>query len=283
MSTRMFSRKRFKGAIGAATDVVIGGISLPSDCVLNGVRLDVSLWGKTLLTMDEVVMYACEGWIIPVPNPEDAATFDLLWDSLVPKDTDVQTMDLVTDTVDSTPFFEPGEPDWSQLLDVGLRPERIYSRSRLLTPANGGSILTVQDSVTPFLPSWVPGDSFRINVKKGHRVRQPSVAVFAVASPALDDTTPTLQPSLAENEWHRVKYIDHVLEYAMSQLFGLTEAGAETPWIDAADLLQKYLEPNPYEGSAGDFAAQAYEIAVDSIYDVSVPGTMAKSNITTGR
>ena len=35
--------------------------------------------------------------------------------------------------VDATPFYEPGEPDFSQMMDVGLRPERIYHANRLMT------------------------------------------------------------------------------------------------------------------------------------------------------
>ena len=50
--------------------------------------------------------------------------------------------------------------------------------------------------------------------------------------------------TISENEWSRYKYMQETLSYAMQHSIGLTEAGAETPWVDAANLLAKVLEPD---------------------------------------
>ena len=134
--------------------------------------------------------------------------------------------------LDTSPFFEPGEADWTAVFDVGLRPERIYHRDRLLTIVNG-SVFTYQDNQSPFNVEWRAGDSFSIHIGKRLRVRQPSVLVFAVAAPSMDDTTVTIQAALAENEWPQVKYMSHILERAMLHVLGVVEAGAETPWEEA--------------------------------------------------
>ena len=95
-------------------------------------------------------MYACEGYILPVMDPDDNSSFDTLWDQLVPKDTDTQVINLDTEVTDTSPFYEPGEADWTALVDVGVKPERVYHRSRLLTMANKGTSLIFQDNQNPF-------------------------------------------------------------------------------------------------------------------------------------
>ena len=39
-------------------------------------------------------MMAVEGWILPVLDPDAGSSFDTLLDTLVPKDTDVEVIDL---------------------------------------------------------------------------------------------------------------------------------------------------------------------------------------------
>ena len=106
----------------------------------------------------------------------------------------------------------------------------------MFTLAN--SMMRWPDATTPFAPLWRAGEVFRIRIRRKLRVRQPSVLVLGLASPNLDDTTSVAQKAATEPELAQTKYIGHVLERALLHLFGLTEAGAETPWEEATSLLK---------------------------------------------
>lgn len=279
----MFARRTAQQVITSNTDEVIGGISLPSDCTLNDIKIECSIVDASHLDARSGRFYAVEGYVLPVQDPDAGVGFDTLWDNLVPKDTDVQVMDLDTGALDTTPFFEPGEVDWTALFDVGLQPRRIYQRSKLLTLAGGGAVHVFQDNQSPFTVLWIAGDRFTIRIRSPIRVSQPSVVVFALANPALDDTLTTLETALSENKWAQIKYIDHVVERGLLHVLGIVEAGAETPWEEATALLQEYLEPDTHEQTAGRFASGSYETYTRQMYDISVPGTMEQAAISTGR
>ncbi len=277
---RMYARRALATQIAAGTDGVIFGMSLPSDSRINGINIELHANHVAALEIEQVTMFATEGWILPVLDPDAALNLNTLWDNLVPKDTDIETMDLDTGATDATPFYEPGEPDLTALFDVGLKPERIYHSNRMLT-INNGSVFSFQDNQTPFNVRWVAGFKERIRIKRNFAVKNPSVLLFAVANPSLDDTTGTGPTALAEAEWGQVKYIGHVLERAMLHVLGVVEAGAETPWEEATALLKTHLEPNPFESNAGDFASAALQLTARGIVDHSVEGKLGTGQITT--
>lgn len=227
---------------GIGTDNVVVGLSMPGGTAVTDIRIKMGVEAIAKQAMNKVVAYAVEGWVLPVHDPDAGASFTSLIDALVPKDTDVQVLDLDTAAADATPFFEPGEAEWGQLFDVGLKPRRIYHRHKFLNFAMspvGYNLLPSSD-----VPEWWPVDSFNIHIKRTIRVKNPSILVFALASPAMDDKSATGESALAEAEWAQVKYTGHVLERAMLHLLGLTETGAETPWEEATALLQKHMQPD---------------------------------------
>ncbi len=288
MASRMFARRTFITRVATGTDVVFFGISLPSDSVIHDIKVRCSLVMEDLagvanLAMAQVVAYGVEGWILPVLDPDNQLSYDQLWDWLVPKDSDVETLDLDTGGTDTSPFYEPGEVALSMIFDVGLQPERVYHRHRICT-APRNALMVFQDNQTPFAPKWIAGDSFDIHIRRRLRVNQPSCLVFAVALPLGDDTDATAPVFLSEAQWPQVKYIDHVLERAMLHTLGLVEAGAETPFEEATALLKAHLDPDVYETEDGAFAILSdWTIAGEAVIDHSVVGDLPKHAISTGR
>lgn len=289
MGTRMFARRTFMVNCPVSTDVVFVGLSLPSDSVIHDIKIRCSVVhadlaaGSEMLVAAQVVAYAVEGWILPVMDPDTQVSYDQLWDWLVPKDSDVEVLDLDTGGTDTAPMYEPGEVSLAHVFDVGLLPERVYHRHRILTMARN-SLLSYQENQTPFSVLWVPGDAFDIHIKKRLRVRQPSCLVFAIGIPTGDDTLATAPTFLSEAQWPQVKYIDHVLERAMLHTLGLVEAGAETPFEEATALLKTHLDPDVYESEDGIFAiAGDFTISGEAVIDHSVVGDLPKSAISTGR
>ncbi len=279
---RMFAKRLQSEVIVSGADRVIASLPLPSGSRLNDVSIDVRAHQLAALGLNAVTMFAIEGWILPILDPDAATVVNTLWDTLVPKDTDVETIDLDTGATDATPFYEPGEPDFSDLMEVGLRPERIYHMNRMLSVAND-SFLTFQDNQTPFDVLWLPGARVNIRIRKNFAVRQPSMLLFAFANPSLDDTTVTETAAPAEAEWGQLKYIGHVLERALLHLFGVVEAGAETPWEEATALLKKHLEPDVFEDSGGVFASASFRVTAKAMFDHSVEGRLGTTSISTGR
>lgn len=276
---RMWARRRGQRSVAAGSDKVIFGLSLPGGSRLHNITARLSVAGSGTHVLSKVLAYAMEGWILPVTDPDTGITFDALWDSLVPKDSDIQTLDLDTENIDDTPFYEPGEVDWSAMFDFVNRPTRIYERHRFLTAGHTGhTVINSADAI-----SFMPLDSWQIKLRKRYYIAEPSVVLFALASPSLDDTTATMESALTEAEWPQVQYIEAVLERAQMQLLGVFEPGAETPWIDAATLLQKHLEPDIAEETGGAFASDTFFVQADAIFDHSVEGSMGKMQVSSGR
>lgn len=279
MSTGLIARRYFEGEIGPAVDEVFVGISLPSDSVVRDVKIELQFVDASQVQAIAVAtMSAVEGWILPVQDPDAGASFDALFDALVPKDTDSDVFDIDTGAADTTPFFEPGEIDIGALLDVGLRPRRIYHR-RMIHSAAKNNLAILRDTESPFFLEWTAGGVYSIRLRKNFRVRQPSVMVFAMASPALDDTTTTKESALVENEWARVKYIDFILEQMLIHQIGLVETGAETPWEEASALMRKYLMPDVEEENAAAWAAVSYRYWGEARFGIMVPGSLPKGQI----
>ena len=279
---RMFARRMFQISPAAGSDQVFCGIDLPSETVVHDIHVSLSFNNQLAKALNEVTGFAIAAWILPVTDPDAEETYDAVLDRLVSKDTDVETMDLDTGAADTSPFWEPGEIDLQALFDVGVQPRRIYHKSVLLSIARG-SIFTFQDNQTPFAIQYLGGGSMAIRIRRRMRVSQPSVLVFAVSNPAMDDTTTDLPKSLAEAAWHQIKYIRHVLERAVLHVLGVVEAGAETPWEEATALVKSYLDPDIYEQDGGAFISDTINIRGQAIFDLSVVGTLGRTAITTGR
>lgn len=279
---RLIARRLVSQSVVPGADAVVLGMTLPSDTVVTRIKMDCHLLSSVYKNTADVVMYAMEGWVLPIQDVDLADTYDDIWDALVPKDTDVEVMDLDTQALDTTPFYEPGEVDWTALFDVGLKPKRIYQRIRILSAARG-SLTTAQDVETPFSAQWVPGEHFTVNINRPIRVKQPSVLVFAVASPAQDDNNATVMAALGENQIPRVKYMGHVLEQALLHTLGIIEAGAETPWEEATALLKAHLDPDPFDSAGTSLATQTYRMVAQSMIHHKVKGELGKTVVTTGR
>ena len=156
----MIAKRTTQVLVGVGSDQALFGLSLPSDSVLHDVRGKVHVMSEVQISFDQAIFYGFEMYLLPVLDPDAAANIDSLWDTLVPKQTDTQGMDLDTGAADATPFYEPGEADWSTLLDVGLKPERLYRRERLLTMTDGAAAV-FQDNQSPFTvwPMNLPASS----------------------------------------------------------------------------------------------------------------------------
>lgn len=280
--TKMVARRMFATSVSNDTDDVIAGLFMPGDTMVSNIRGHVDLH-STILSVNNVVLAAIEGWVLPISDPDAASTMSALWDALVPKDTALDAMDLDSGAADSTPFYEGGSIVWEKVFDVGLQPRRVFHWHDMFSLGRSIAV-SQQDVETPFLQEWFAGKSVPIKIHRPIRVKVPSLLVFGIASPLLDQTSATSPiQGLAEEKWFQIKYIDHVTERAMLHLMGLTEAGAETPFVEAATLLRNHLDPAILESDAGTLVGTTWFASGELTFEHHVPGSMPKGTLTGGR
>ncbi len=268
---RIFARRMFHVISASGGDTTMFGVSLPSDTILNRIQAKIQLVGQSeQLAQNKCCVYAVEGWVVPVNDPDTALQMEVLWDQQVPKDSDVQVLDLDTVASVTDEFFNPGEMDWQRLFDVGQRPKRLFHRHKMLTFQN--AMYRFQDTETPFNNVWNAGDAFNIDIKRRMKISRPSAVIFAIASSEVDDTTATKESVLLENEWSRVKYMREAIRMGLMSAIGLTEAGAETPWVDSLNVIQKHVDPDVFEQVGATFVSEAFEVYGEAIVDHSVVG-----------
>lgn len=279
---RMIARRVFQVAIPNGTDAILWGICLPPGTRVHDIRCKIAVVNQDELNWNKAAFYALEMYLLPVTDPDTPIAYNILWDNLVEKDTDVATLDLDTATADTSSFYEPGEVNWEALMPVGVRPEKLWASHRMITLND--AVMTFQDNQTPFTKKYVSGRRERIQV--GRRLKigdMPMALVMGAASPVTDDTTATSPSTLTEQEWPQVRYMKHVLERALMSALGLTESGATTPWDEATVLLAKQLDPDVLEITAAAFSAVEWKMFGEATIDFSVEGELGNMVVTTGR
>lgn len=271
MSVRLFSHKLSQMLVPSGSDQVLSGIQLPSESSLNNVWGEVHIVAPTPIEFDKAVMYGVDGHVFLHQTPDDGATFNTLWDSNVPKDTDVASGAIDLNASATTiNFFEPGEPNVHALADMAIYNDdnNWFKRRKLLSFAS---------SPTGWLPGtpnlYVPSDVFAVRSRRRIGVDYWSLAALGMSSPAFDDVTTTVYTTFGdEAPLMQMKYIEVTLEQAWMQLVGLTETGAETPWEDAATMIGDFLEPTVLEVTAGDFATMGFNVYTKCTWEITVPG-----------
>lgn len=272
MSLRIFRHTSWHVTVAVGVDSVIGDCPLPSECVQNNV------WGEChvinteadMPDIDEASMYAVQGWVLPVIDPDTATDVNALWDALVPKDADVTAggFDLNTIGVNAAQFFEEGEINLDAIMGLSNTDpqKRWFRRKKMLSFANTG-----RQHIAGTPDTFYMTDLFPVRSKKNIMADMISESLLAFATPNLGDIDTARNLPGTEAIWMQLKYVDVVLEQAWMQLVGLTEAGAETPYEDAALAIQDMLEPEPID-DATSFSGVNFVTHTNLTFDITVPG-----------
>lgn len=277
---RIIGRRLEQHIVATNTDEVIAGYPLPADGVLNNVHLELHIIGPEGEKFDSMSIYGMSGFVIPVLDPDGGATFDAIWDAQVPKDVAMSAggFDIDTGAADTQPEFEIGVPDVSAIMDlVAGAPIEIFRRRKYLTIANERN---VRDVVTAGSDLKLVTDHFITDVKRRVRVPDPSVVLFGLSSPDTTNTSTTIKAIPTEAEWSLLQYLEVALEQAFMSLVGLTEAGAETPYVDSMTFIAELVEDVVFEETALSFTPTSWNVYCISTFDISVPGKIAMGVLT---
>lgn len=222
--------------------------------------------------LNKAYMYGISGWILPVSDLDSTSTYDTLWDLLVPKD-EPETpggFDLDEAGDAQQEFGIGGEIDWNEVFEItGLQPKKIFQRIKLITFASNPQAYTEASAA---VDKFIPTDVIRATIRKRHRVKGASLALFGISSPIFDqtDTPGNLLVVPTEKNWLQYRFLRDTLEQAMLSAAGLVASGTQEASTEALTFIANLLEPDLMEGTAGAYQNITWQAFVKSSADISV-------------
>ena len=267
---RAFPQMTVQKQVPADADEIIGVVWLPAGSSLNNVHMSVDVIG-TSIDVVKAALYGIDMYVLPVLDPDTTITPDAIWDNQVPKDDAVgsNVLDLDTAAADDDPVFEPGDPSIEKLIGMTTAPTRIFRRRRILTFAKRASGFIAGTPNT-----YIPAEHFATKIGKKVRVENHSIALLGFSSPKTTITDTTFLAVDTNKDWAMLQYLQETAKDMLKQLVGLTEAGAETPYEDAASFISRWME-DFVEEDTDAFIAQSWRVFADLSFDVTVPGEMS--------
>lgn len=270
---RIFRHQLGQVDVSAGADEVVASMPLPSESSQNNV------WGKIHVIqnddefINDVFLYGVDGFLLAVPDPDTPDSVDDLWDRLIDKDDDITAggLDLDETAADTDNLYEAGEPSMGAIIDAHVyRDENHWFKRRGLM--SFATSPTGFNWVTGGVSTYNPRDFFKVRSRKRLYTEYMSMSLLGVSVPTVI-TTSTVPNSPGQATWMQQKYIEVVLEQAWMTILGLTEAGAESPWENAAALVQEITEPDVFEDTTGAFqTGNNIRVFAEMTWDVSVPG-----------
>lgn len=275
---RVYPNQISERAIAAGDDEVIAAVAIPGGSVLKNVWLDVSVVAATTIEVVDACMYGISAYILPVLDPDSTPAVNVMWDNQIPKDDALgsDVIDMDTGTADDDPEFEPGDPSIEELFNVSSRPERIFERVELIT---FGKQSAGFEAGTP--DEYRPRDAFKARIRRNYRVAMPSMLLVGLSAPFTTGTAATSFVPATNQAWMQLKFLADTAKDAWKQAVGLTEAGAETPYEEAATLIDAFLE-GFWETTVGAFAGMAYRTFVKMRAEIDVEGEMSVASLSAG-
>ena len=262
--------------VGGGTDKVLVGMPLPKGGKLISVSGEIHMVGEETQDTGKWMAWGLSGQLIPVVDPQVPITYDTLWDHNVVKASEVEvavgvSFDWDWDAIDSTPEIEPGSIDIDALLGMTQNqkefiPPRVewvsWAKSR-----QGGFALGSPDS---FLPS----DYKTFRSKRTLVAEEPSMLLIGISSPTLDETelggaqvTPNSIP-----QWFMLQNMEATLRDMAKAQAGLLEVGAESPYSEAATLIQNLIARKMLDVAPTGYNSMSWKALVAATWVIDLPG-----------
>lgn len=278
MTARIIGRRLSQILVPAGGDQVAVHYPMPSSSRMNSVKLNQHLmWVSGTISILHAVLYGVDGFVIPMIDGDSAINIDTMWDNQVPKDVDQSAgaFDLDTGTTDTSPAFEVGELDLNSLFNLTtLEPKEVFRRRGMVTYAKSP---TGYDRAGE---DYHPIETYSTTIGKKVGTPFPAIWMLGLSSPSLDDTTATVPTAPTEVQWGQLQYLTMTLRQAFIDILGLVEAGAETPWAEAAAFIAQLLESAAFEESAAHFSSGSIMCYTQATFDMTVPGDMDNMVLT---
>ncbi len=270
---RLFRHQLTQQYTSSGTDRIFGSMPIPSESSQNNVWGNIHVVDRFDSVVHQVSLYGIDGFLLAVPDPDSPDSVEDLWDRLVDKDDDITlgSLDLDEATSDLSNLYEAGEPSIGAIMDAHVYKDDNHWFKRR-------SMMSFASSPTGFNyaaagnSTYLARDMFKLRSRKKIYTEYFSMSLLGISVPIVE-TKSTNPNAPTQSAWLQQKYLEVVLEQAWMTILGLTESGAESPWEEAAALVQELTEPDVEEATAGAFRNDsAMSIFSELTWDVSVPG-----------
>ncbi len=253
------------------TDRVVAAVPLSPGAILRSFKADIHMWALEQAALF-VVRYGVAGYIVPITDPDNGATFQDLWDRKVPKNTGLTAggLDLDTGSAVATPEYEPALLNAEALFNWKNQTKEIYRRRKRMSISDAGKGPAATGTMTHYLPS----DRFTANASVGGKTQAPMAAMIGVSSPVQSSSSATVVVIPTEKEWMMNMFLRDTAMNALKSVIGLTEAGATTPYVEAMLYLDKLVAPDRFEETGTHLATTTWEVSCEWEAVVSVPGEL---------
>lgn len=270
--------------MAGGTDQVLAALPLPKGGKLISVTGELHMVGEESQDTGKYMAYGIGGELVPIVDPETAINFQSLWDDVIVKSNDpsqtaaTTRLDFDWVTNDATPQIEPGEMDIDALLGLTqgqkeFLPPRLewvsWAKSR-----QGGFVAGTPDT---FLPS----DFKTFQSKRRLTADTPSALLIGISSPSLDEVEENatwLSPSSAA-EWYMFQNMRETLRDMAKAQAGLTEAGAESPYANASQLITDLVARNMQDEAATQYNAMSWNALLSATWVLDFPGDSIPNTI----
>lgn len=276
----LIRRRTFKETfLGVGTDRVFAWLPIPAGGKFLGSRVRASISMIPIgVTVAKIVGFS--GYVVPVPDPDGTPVDpNTLWDQMVPKQETIESAAVEMDTVaaDTTPEIDINTVDVAGMVDADIGNVRLFRFEEMMHWARSPHAHEVGSPDT-YIPSMVLG----WHAKRTVRVKRPSAMLMAMSlgnnpvGTTFIGTTNEWAPTgtTAEQNWQRLRFLEDTLLRSMPWLTGGTEAGAESPFQEAAELAGR-IQDQTHQDTAGAFdVTNNVKGHFQVTYLMEVPGTM---------
>lgn len=260
--------------IDNGTDQVVASMPIPPGGTFLGFRTTVegiAIIHQNVLLTSRIDLKAA---IVPLGGSmmDTGLSIQTIWDQMIPKDADLSVV-AGEDDIDwddgavATNFEEPGQINWNDMLQLGVRPTILSRRTAMASLRSGGRMPHV-DTTDEYFPTV----GMRVGSNKKVRVQQASMFMLAMSSPNFDETVATPKTSPANANWSLLTYPDVMVKMMLPDILGLTETGAESPFSDAAQFLLATVEPPVMENNTGAWHPVDWRVWAMSKMRILTPG-----------
>jgi hypothetical protein len=274
MSVRLMPRLKTQVLCPVNADRVVAAYAVPSGGIVSNLSVDMDIIAEPMSVL-RTTYYNVFGYLVPVLDPAGSVTPDVMWDRQVPKNTTSSGMELDFDPngLHTQPVYEPGNLNLNRLLAVMEAPVEFVNMEGTLSFARS------QGGYNRATDDWVPTDRWTWGSNRRMAVNVPSMLLMAVSQPALTTTSAAYFRPLTDEHWVQLKYLEYVLQQALMHIVGLTEAGAESPWVESAGFLYLMLD-SVMEETAGRFAGETLTVFTRSSISLTVTGTLEAKTLS---
>lgn len=281
MSSQIISRQMNSREVHSNSDDVIAYVPMPPGTKLNNVWLDVSVQTNGSLGIQSAALYGLSGFVVDGGDEVDTpVSYDHLWDSMITKDIaeSYNILSLDTMTANTEPEYEQGMLDLYQIFGTNLVGNmQIYQKREMLTYPKRPI------GYDPSNDTFIASDAFKVHVRNGPTVKQPSVAMFGFSSPGLSNVsteTGSLDNTPTESEWIFTMYCEVFLYDMWKHLLGMTPSSSTNPYDAVSFWFAKLLENVVKQFETNDFVATDYKVHTKATWDISVIGKPKKTSLT---